>query len=123
MEGDPRSVRVNVRSSLSSCFSPSVLIGDNISGALISSSISVRLDSRCRVMCVSAEPAGCESDGGGVGCWETSGAGTSTPSWESSVVLQEALSSSGGHEECNEVVVAMFGVGILHRRQPGSKEG
>jgi hypothetical protein len=73
MDGAPRSALLNAGSSLSSGFSPSALMGDSISGAVVSSSISIRFESGWSAMCVSVEPAACEREGGGVGCWSTSG--------------------------------------------------
>jgi hypothetical protein len=60
----------------------------------------------------------CDSEGGGVGCWITSGAATTSSSRApspSDVLHPLDLSSSGGHEVCNDLEStnsSLEGVGI-----------
>jgi hypothetical protein len=104
-------------------------MGESISGAVVSSSISIRLASCGSLLCVSVEPVTCESDGGGVGCCSTSGASEIASSGVSStsVLVQLGLSSSGGHEECEEGTATMLssleGVGIWSAPAPARLEG
>jgi len=127
MDGEHRSVTGNAGRPVSSCLSPSALIGDSISLGAISSSMSIRLMSCGSATRVSVDPVTRESDGGGVGCWRISGDVSMASSWVSSIsrLLQLDLSSSGGHEECEEGAATMLsslegvgmGVGLRPRRR------
>jgi len=129
IDGELRSVEDRAGNPVSSCLSPSVLMGESISGAVVSSSISIRLAACGSLTCVSVELVTCESDGGGVGCCRTSGAFEIVPSGLSSisVLVQLGLSSSGGHEECEEgtatMVSSLEGVGIWSAPAPARLEG
>lgn len=93
-------------------------MGDNISDALISSSMSRCFDICCSAIFVSAEPVGCDIEE--FGCCDSAEFGMFTSSCESSMTssLHSGLSSSGGHEMCGIVVAArstcevLAGVGI-----------